>query len=276
MPTSDNTKLSSGTILKIIGLVFLLLSVGIALFIPCPTKIQYFIIYALVGMGIAMLFSSSSKSAKLTMDVKNISIFLGGGVVLPFILFFTNPIGSFKTDQCDARIALNIMVHGRNGKQDIVLREGKVNMIHNGETKVESIDEKGVAHFRNLLVGDKVSLEVDYSAPYRSVYKDSVFTVTEEGIIYLEVALQGIDRVKGKVIDFQTESPLEKVVVSLDELRDTTDATGYFSITIPENLQNPRGEYKLWFLKEGYRSVSKNAFPQTGQAVEISMEKISE
>jgi hypothetical protein len=69
------------------------------------------------------------------------------------------------------------------------------------------------------------------------------------------------------------DNPLSGVVVEINDLRDTTDITGKFYITIPEQQQAK--EYKVWFTKAGFKTKSAPAFPQTGQALEVVLEKSS-
>jgi hypothetical protein len=107
---------------------------------------------------------------------------LGGGVALPFVLFFTNPIGSFKDDgeNVPTTTSVTVFVHDKASRQDMILRQqGHVVMdVKGGERKRADINENGAAFFQNLQVGEKVQLEVDFSEPYKSMYPDSAFVIT--------------------------------------------------------------------------------------------------
>ncbi|MFD3000114.1 hypothetical protein ACFS7Z_07065 [Pontibacter toksunensis] len=253
------------------GFVLIVSACAIALLVPCPTNAQYFILYALIGIGIALLLTRSANRSKANFKIWNISVILTGGVALPFILFFTNPIGAFKPDDCDTPVDVTIFVHGKKSRQDVVLRqEGHVIMDVKGERKRSAISENGEANFKNLHVGDSVRLEIDFSEPYKATYPDSVYVITREGMIYMPIALQGVDKVAGKVL--YNDAPLEGVIVEVGTVIDTTNETGSFDILIPEYLQSK--EYKVWFIKQGFRTKSAPAFPQTGQSLEIVMEKL--
>lgn len=262
-------------ILKVVGIVFILCAALIALLVQQPTKAQYFILYALIGIGIALLLAKSAGHTAFQFKVWNTSVALAGGVALPFILFFTNPIGSFKqgNDSTPTTTSVTVFVHGKGGRQDIILRQqGHIVMdVKGGERKRADINENGAAFFQNLEVGEKVQLEVDFSEPYKSLYPDSAYVIPADGRIYLSVALQGIDNVRGKV--FYNNVPLADVIVEINDLTDTTDGTGKFNISIPEAQQTK--EYKVWFTKPGFKTKSAPAFPQTGQAVEVVLEKSS-
>ncbi|MRG45417.1 hypothetical protein GFS24_09840 [Chitinophaga sp. SYP-B3965] len=265
-----SNKLSTIAISRITGIIFLLLAAGITLFIPCLTKTQLFIIYTLVGLSIALLLIKSADKTNVSYKVWNISIVLVGGVALPFILFFTNPVGTFKPDDCFGKRSLTVFVHGKKGRQDMVLRQkGYVIMDIGGERKKAAISENGEAYFQNLRLDDEVRLNIDFSEPYTSLSPDSVYKITEEGRIYLTVALQGIDKVDGVVL--HNDMPLESVLIKINSLSATTDSTGHFLIRIPDSLQS--NKYTVWFYKKGFKTLSKEAYPQTGIPLGVVMEK---
>jgi hypothetical protein len=262
---------------KITGLVLIILAVSISILNRCPSNAQYFIIYTLVGIGIAMILVKSAEKSKANIAVFNTVIALSGGVALPFILFFTNPIGSYKQDDCNqlsAYTSSTVFIHGKKGKQDWILRQkGFVIMDIHGERKKASINEIGQAFFQNLKVGDSVRLEIDFSEPYKSVYSDSVYVINQGSNIYLLVALQGLGKVSGTVL--YNDNSLDGVLVKLEgngeQLLDTTDTTGGYSFNIPEQLQ--KSSYEVWFSKKGFKTVSATAYPQTGEPLNMVMEK---
>jgi hypothetical protein len=191
------------------------------------------------------------------------------------ILFIVLAVVIIMINKCPSDLpittSVTVFVHGKKGKQDMVLRQqGHVVMdLKGGERKRADLNENGAAFFQNLHIGDTVHLEVDFSEPYKSLYPDSAFVIPADGRIYLQVALQGIGNVHGKVL--YKEDPLEGVIVEINQLSDTTDGTGKFNIAIPESQQTK--EYKVWFTKQGFKTTSATAFPQTGQALEVVMEK---
>ncbi len=259
---------------KLLGALFIILAVVITLVNTCLTNVQYFIIYALIGVGIALLLARSAAKSTANIKILNLGIVLGGAVVLPFVLFFTNPIGQFKPDRCNPKTSVTVFVHGKKGKQDMILRQkGYVIMDVNDERKKESINENGQAFFQNLSVGDSVRLEIDFSEPYKAIHPDSAYVILPNGNIYLAVSLEGIDNVRGMVL--YNDAPLNGVTVKLigktGDLFDTTGKTGDFSFSIPEKMQT--SEYTVWFMKDGFKARSAPAFPQTGAPLNIVMEK---
>jgi hypothetical protein len=260
----------------IAGIIFIAVAVIISLSIQCPSKVQYFIIYTLTGVGVSMFLPKSSEKTTANFNLPPFNFKLVGSVSLPFILFFTNPIGHFRKDNCDIQLSsttTTVFVHGKNGRQDMILKKGYVMMDLGEERKKELINDKGQATFSNLHVGDEVRVNIDFSEPYKSIFPDSVYIIQMNGTIYLQVALQGIDKVKGMVL--YNELPLSGVTVKLTsrtgDLLDTTTKTGDFFFTVPEEKQAT--EYKIWFMKDGFKTISAPAYPQTGEPLNIIMGK---
>lgn len=251
--------------------VFLLMAAGaIPLFIHCLAKTQIFVLYAFVGVGIALVMVRTVDKTIFSFDGKNFKVALFGGVALPFILIFLDPIGQYQGDSCSIKQTVTVFVHGKRGLQDMILRgKGNVIMDIGSERKKAQIDDNGEAYFHNLQKGDKVRLDIDFSEPYKSKNPDSVYTVDESGRIYLDIFLQGIDKVTGIVLD--NDRPLPGVTVKIGELNTLTDAAGHFSIAIPQNQQTDK--YIVWFYKTGFKIISMDAYPQSGVPMGVQMKR---
>lgn len=165
----------------------------------------------------------------------------------------------------------NVSVFVKDKKNESVLRQqGKIEMeVQGGEKKSEDIDSKGTASFKNVKIGDKVSLNVNFSEPYRPLNPDSLYTIPSDGRITLTVGLQNLGRIFGTVK--YGDKFMEGVLVDIEGLRDTTDMAGSFEIIIPENKQ--RKDPKVKFLKKGFKDMTKPAFPQTNEPMEVVLEK---
>lgn len=268
--TSVRSEKNTALIFRVIGVLLLLTAAAIPVFIPCLTRPQIFILYAFVGVSTALIFVKSAEGTVFSFFQRNIKVALVGGVALPFILFFFDPIDKFKSDNCAIKQTVTVFVHGKKGLQDMILRQkGNVIMDIGSERKKAPIDENGEAYFQNLEKGDKVRLNIDFSEPYKSKYPDSVYTIDESGKIYLYVFLQGIDKVSGMVL--YNDQPLANVTVKIDGLSTSTDSTGQFSLAIPDDLQSDK--YAVWFFKKGFKTISKEAYPQTGIPMGVAMER---
>lgn len=164
---------------------------------------------------------------------------------------------------------VTVMVEDKNG-EFVMRQQGKIiMMVEGGDVKQEDIDSKGAASFKNVKIGDKVRLKVDFSEPYRPLNPDSLYTIPEDGRINLSVGLQHLGKVFGRVLYRDKELP--GVVVSVGSLRDTTDDLGRYEILIPETDQ--RQQQEVFFKANGLKSMTKNAFPQTNQPLNVVMEK---
>jgi hypothetical protein len=170
----------------------------------------------------------------------------------------------------DGKIAnVTVMVEDKGGAF-VMRQQGKiVMMVEGGDVKQEDIDSKGAASFKNVKVGDKVQLKVDFSEPYHPLVPDSLYTIPADGRIHLRVGLQNLGRVFGRVLYHDQEMP--GVIVAVGDLRDTTDDLGRYEILIPETDQ--RQEQEVFFKAEGFKSMTKKAFPQTNQPLNVVMEK---
>lgn len=201
-----------------------------------------------------------------------------GSNILTNLFYFLTFIITFSTFYftiCKTKVIpetiKNVTVFVEDKNHDLILKQqGQVILkAEGGEAKKEDIDSKGSASFKNVKVGDKVDLQVDFSEPYRPLKPDSVYTIPYDGRINLVVSLQNLNRVFGTVI--WRDQPLVGVVVVIDRLRDTTNITGNYSISIPEEFQKKKQEVK--FLKPGFNMVMRKAFPQTNEPLNIIMEK---
>jgi hypothetical protein len=188
-------------------------------------------------------------------------------------MIWINPIDKIKPDylcKVTRQTTVTVITHGKKGFQDMVLRnQGYILMDFNSDRRREQIGDKGEAKFSNVGIGDTVHLNIEFTEPFQSTKPDSNYIIEENKNIYVEVALQGLGQVEGKVL-FR-EEPLSGVVVSIGELRDTTRENGHYKIIIPDSLQKKK--YLVWFDKKGFSSRSAPAFPENSKDLDMVMEK---
>lgn len=158
----------------------------------------------------------------------------------------------------------------KKGKQYPILQaKGHIWLDLNGERKQEAIDDKGKAVFQNLQVGDPVLLDVAFSEPYRAVQSDSIYVVPTDGRIYLAVELKNLERIRGHI--FYQEKPIPGVVVSVENLRDTSDELGFYELRIPPDLQKREQKLLLHHPKVG--TQTETVYPQTDQEWDFVLKK---
>lgn len=268
-PTNSDTitPTTSPHIPWIVGLVLLIGATGLAVAVPCPSQnllLSSRILLALGAAGIATVLPGL-----FNIDLQGIKA--GSAVGVFALVYLVNPAKMMENNNCAPQFtSVTVFVHGKNGRQDMILRQqGFVLMDVGNERKRASINENGQAFFQNLRIGDTVQLNVDFSEPYKATQPNKKYVIEDESSIYLETALQGLDKVFGTVLD--GDDPLPGVLVSIGALRDTTDETGYYEIQIPENLQQKQQEVK--FTKPGYKMTTKTAYPQTNAPLNIVLSK---
>ncbi|HNI43554.1 MAG TPA: hypothetical protein PK230_02600, partial [Chitinophagales bacterium] len=176
----------------------------------------------------------------------------------------------------DNTFTVTVFVHGKKGKDERILKnQGQVVLGLRTNEMPCSINEKGEATFKeipNSFEGMRVPIRIEHPQPYRATQPDSVYLLQPNAAIYLEVALQGTDRIFGKVMDFETEQWIDSVRVSIDDLATYTDQHGWFELSIPENKQ--RKFQRVYFEKQGYQNTHQDSIsPHTQQEISISLKK---
>lgn len=252
----------------LIGIFLTLLSAFFIFAFPCPSNAIAWWVRVLAAVGLSAL--AYYLGGSLTIFGAKEGIKATGVLAVFLCLLYFNPAANLSEMDCTTEVPVTVFVHGKDGQQDLVLRQqGHVLMDYRGERKRMAINENGEAFFSNLKTSEKVRLGVDFSEPYKPVRPDSVYAIDKSGKIYLQVALLHLEKVYGRTIWQNT--PVSGVVVSIGPtLSDTTDALGYYDIYIPPALQ--RKEQEVNFFKSGFKLLTKKAFPQTNDPLNVVME----
>lgn len=173
--------------------------------------------------------------------------------------------------------SLTVFVHGKRGKNDLLLKNrGKVEITYGTKKARESINDKGQAIFNEIpayfFTEDArvfINIRETEEEPYQALFPDSLYQLSPHEPVYLPIILQHLDRIFGQVI--WEEAPLENVIVSTEGARDTTDVLGEYELLIPDTLQQQKKEVR--FFKPGYKLLIKPAFPQTAEPLNVVMLK---
>ncbi len=171
---------------------------------------------------------------------------------------------------------VTVFVHGKKGKDDRILKnQGQVMLGLRTNEMPCSINEKGEATFKEIPMGfkgQKVPIRIEHPQPYRATHPDSLYLLEPNAAIFVEVALEGTNVIKGKVMDFNTEQWLDSVRVSVENVATYTDKFGWFELEIPENKQ--RKFQRVSFFKKGYEIDELDSIPvHTQQEINISLRK---
>jgi hypothetical protein len=94
--------LNSSNFLLVIGILFIIGSTIIGLVIKCPTQIQCFNIYTLIGVGMACIFFKSAEQSSVSYKSLKFSIKIAGCIAVPILLYIINPIDRIKAHGCDS------------------------------------------------------------------------------------------------------------------------------------------------------------------------------
>ena len=164
---------------------------------------------------------------------------------------------------------IKVDVPGIVGKRKVNLSSGILTLeVISLETKRSSINENGEAFFKNVPIGKKARLSLTCTEPYKALYSDSIFQISNNETIYFPVILQGVDRISGIIL--HGDLPLPGVLVQWDTLAVVTDKAGRFEMRVP--LEQQSDQYTVRFNKDGFKFKERTARPSAGN-MEIQMEK---
>lgn len=165
--------------------------------------------------------------------------------------------------------SVSVLVHGKEGRDDKILTNGKVILDIGGNRIEEELNSQGEAIFpalRKEYIGKSAFISIDHPQPYKPTKRNKEYVLKQGQSIYLEVELTGIDKIWGKVVDYETEQMLDSVRVSVRRAFAYTDSFGHFELAIPDSLQGKTIEVQ--FFKKGYQvdfqSVSPHVKPNIG------------
>ena len=167
-----------------------------------------------------------------------------------------------------------VFVHGRGGKDDKILKnQGEVCLFLNSNPERKAIDETGRAIFTEIsptFLNSKVRVTIEHPQPYQTLKVDSLYVLTDNGVIYLEAQLFHADKIYGTVTDFKTSKYLEGVRVSILNVDTVTNKNGWYELTIPYAKQAKF--QRIVFDKAGYARGILDSIPiHTQQACDVAL-----
>ena len=160
---------------------------------------------------------------------------LGLGVVIAILVSIVSFSGYDLLDfgEMDA-FSVTVLVHGKKGKDHRILRDqGKVVLDIGNTREEENINSQGEATFKGLsnsYRGKRAIISIDHAQPYFPTQRDVEYILTENKAIYLEVQLEGLHKIQGQIIDFETEQPLDSVRVSVQDTATYSNSFGWYEL----------------------------------------------
>jgi hypothetical protein len=138
------------------------------------------------------------------------------------------------------------------------------------------IDEDGKATFTEIsptFLNSKVRITIEHPQPYQSTQPDSLYELKKNGVVYLETALMGVDKIFGEVLDYKTGQFIDSVRVSILDVETYTNDRGWFELQIPADKQSKF--QRVSFYKNGYERIVYDSVPvHTKQAMNLTMKKL--
>ncbi len=252
------------------GVVFIVVILVIALFIPCPTTNQamtFRIVLAIAVAGVAAMIPGFFK-------FKYKQLVSAGGALAVFgFTYLFNPATLVTQDDCGKPFSVAMFVHGSDGRNDLVVKnEGEISIDFNNVRRTEKIDYQGRAVFTDIeatFKNDPVSILIAAKG-YEPLNSDSTY-ILDGKPIYIELRRdQSLATISGDVRD-EDGNFLRGVTLRIQNVKTITDSLGYFELKIP--LEKQRKEQTLTAILNGYKIWEGFVYPETQAEVKIILEK---
>lgn len=224
----------------------------------------------LYGKHIAKkLFPNHKKSQSQLMIIS-----FAGLIWLLSILSFSK-----KEPNIDVPSQITVSVHGKKGKDDLVLpSRGKVTLTYGNAKVTETINHRCEAVFKQIpgeFFLEKALVEIHFSDPQGEPYfantPDSQYQLTRDGYIPLQVELTGLNQLRGVVKARSTGQLIEGVRITIGNSEATSNAFGQFTLDVNEDDQKQYPTVKAY--KDGFAPYERQRVPlQTKQELPIWLE----
>lgn len=194
-----------------------------------------------------------------------------------FFIFLTSLFFILWTDSnSEKSFSLTVLVHGKKGKDDLVLRNQGEVILDIGTARLStSINEKGEATFKEIPIifnQKNAYISINHPQPYLPVKNDKEILLTKNQAIYLEIELKGIDKIFGRVLDFKSETPLDSVMINVQGETSYSNQFGWFELDIPSKKQ--KKFISVAFYKKGYKLMKLDSIaPHTHEEIEIYLKR---
>lgn len=173
------------------------------------------------------------------------------------------------TDNTNPTKTATVLVHGKDGKDDIVLPNRGIVYLIFGDAKIpEQINNEGEATFKQIpssFFARKAKVEILFEdpegEPYRAAVPDSLYDLKANTYIDLEVLLEGMEQIRGIVKDFETGKSLDSVMIRVFGKDTYSNEYGEFVLDIPKAEQQQFITLRVF--KDGYQDWEMQNIPTT-------------
>jgi hypothetical protein len=257
-----------------LGVVLSVIIILLVVFIPCPTKDQYFVFRIIIALAAAGLATVIPGFINIRF---NKEITAGGALAVFALIYLFDPASTIAENKCEQEtFSITVFVHGKKGKEDKILKgQGEVCLYLNSKPDKGKIDDDGKAIFTEIsptFLNSKVRITIEHPQPYQVTHPDSLYELKKNEVIFLEADLYGMDQVFGEVLDDKTGEFLDSVRVSILDIETYTNNKGWFELHIPPEKQNKF--QRVSFDKKGYERQVYDSIPvHTKQPFSLSMKR---
>ncbi|MBK7407625.1 MAG: hypothetical protein IPJ40_05810 [Saprospirales bacterium] len=246
----------------LVGLGFALLIFLTILFFPCPTGAQYVVFKILISLGAAGIAAVIPGF----LEFKYRKEITAGGALAVFVLvYFFNPTLIDPSSKCNNEpFEFTVSLRGPALPDYPPLKDATLQLKLDNRWDEATVDEFGDADFKGIpgeFAGKLTPLRL--KSAFWQLQQDSVLLEGKNETV--DIAPNGaLEQIRGNVRTGDGSAYIEGVEIRLDnsQVAVTTDATGYFEINVPVQMQ--REKYSITATKQGFSPQTLYAYPSTG------------
>ncbi|MEM1325955.1 MAG: carboxypeptidase-like regulatory domain-containing protein [Bacteroidota bacterium] len=240
----------------ILGVIFLLIGLTVALLVDCPTTTQLFVIRLFLALG-AAAFAAIIPGVLNVTALKSI-ISAGGGLAVFALVYFLNPGEDMAQEGCDQTFDFRVRLQVERPSADYPpLQDAELKLfIGDDYREVDINSESGVYDFRSLPNAVLETTAVaQLEADFWTLQSDEI-TISEATPTITIIPDGTLETITGRVLD-EAGNPVADARVDLGIPRGqtTTGDNGFFELELPLEIQ--RLSYEVTIRKDGYQNKTQ-------------------
>ncbi len=246
--------------ITIIGVIFILILIFISIKFPSTIQ-EYFGIYKTI-LAISCAGLAAILPGFININYKGFLRAGGALGVFTFIFLFVKPNEN----------TFNVRVIVQTDNNTRLERNGRVVIFLGLEPREAMLHDNNDALFENTpmkYLNTPVKFGIHFTEDYVLKNPDSLYTLTGNRIIYLKATI-ALNNVVNGFVTYKNK-PLKDVEVFIGEVRDTTDAKGFYKLTLDK--ANLNAEQTITFYKAKFKLNRKKIDLRSLDNLDIIMEK---